>query len=202
MASKKGQPSAGFVALSEKLMSAGRVRSSRLNLSVETPVSSQGGTAPLKKLGPNAIEEAQETSALYDGKVPDAPPLNPPLVRKKKTLGKGWFDMEPAVVDEQLKRDMKMVQMRNYIDPKRFYKNPDKPRAVLHVGTVVEGVGEFKSSRLTNKERKSTILGEILDNQVKKYTKRKYIEIQDSKPVRKRAGSKHNKKAKKVSKLF
>jgi len=201
MASKKGQPSAGFVALSEKLMSAGRVRSSRLNLSVETPVSSQGGTAPLKKLGPNAIEEAQETSALYDGKVPDAPPLNPPLVRKKKTLGKGWFDMEPAVVDEQLKRDMKMVQMRNYIDPKRFYKNPDKPRAVLHVGTVVEGVGEFKSSRLTNKERKSTILGEILDNQVKKYTKRKYIEIQDSKPVRKRAGSKH-KKAKKVSKLF
>ena len=39
----------------------------------------------------------------------------------------------------------------------RFYKNPDKLRTVLHVGTVIEGPSEYKSSRMTNKERKQTI---------------------------------------------
>ena len=51
--------------------------------------------------------------------------------------------------------------MRNYLDPKRFYKAPDKMRAILHVGTVIEGSAEYKSARLTNKQRKQTIVDEV-----------------------------------------
>jgi len=180
------KPSASFVALTDKFLSSGRVTSSRLNL--RPAVAARGGCETERR---NPIEEAQEKSVLYDGSKAVAPSLVPEKALKKKTLGRGWFDMEPAVLDDNLKRDMKMIQMRNYIDPKRFYKNPDKSKAVLHVGTVIEGVGEYKSSRLTNKERKTTILGEILaDKQVKQYTKRKYLELQAAKPKRRGGGKK------------
>jgi len=104
-----------------------------------------------------------------------------------------------------------MIQMRNYIDPKRFYKNPDKIGKVLHTGTVIEGAAEYKSSRLTNKERKQTIVEEILaDRQIKDYSKRKFLDIQAdrAKTVKayKNRPTKQQKlkaaKAKKIHKLF
>lgn len=80
-----------------------------------------------------------------------------------------------------------MIQMRNYLDPKRFYKNPDKVGKVLHVGTVIEGPSEYFSSRMTKKERKQTIVEEILGDQtLKNYSKRKYEEIQVEKNNKKR----------------
>ena len=55
-------------------------------------------------------------------------------------------------------------------------------RHVLHIGTVIEGPHEFKSSRLTKKERKQTIVDEILnDSQIKSYSKRKFLDIQKEK---------------------
>lgn len=93
-----------------------------------------------------------------------------------------------------------MIQMRNYLDPKRFYKNPDKLGAVLHIGTVIEGPHEYKSSRLTNKQRKQSIVEEILaDKSIKDYSKRKFNEIQASK-LNKRKTFKVKKAAKKDSK--
>ncbi len=38
-------------------------------------------------------------------------------------------------MDENLKRDIRLIEMRNYIDPKRFYKKTDKIGQILHVGT-------------------------------------------------------------------
>ena len=64
--------------------------------------------------------------------------------------------------------------------PFRFYKNPDKQGTILHVGTVIHGSAEYKSARLTNKERKQTLVEEILaDKSIKSYTKRKFSEVQD-----------------------
>ena len=55
-------------------------------------------------------------------------------------------------------------------------------RNVLHIGTIIEGPHEFKSSRLTKKERKQTIVDEILnDSKIKIYTKRKFLEVQNEK---------------------
>lgn len=58
---------------------------------------------------------------------------------------------------------------------------------VLHVGTVIEGPSEYFSSRLSRKERKQTIVEEILGDQtLKSYSKRKYMEIQFDKSNKKR----------------
>ena len=55
-------------------------------------------------------------------------------------------------------------------------------RNVLHMGNVIDGPHKFKSSRLTNKERKQTIVDEILnDSQIKSYSKRKFLDIQKEK---------------------
>ena len=131
----------------------------------------------------NAIESAQSGSALYDGKVGSTHSLLKSSQGKAmKSLGKGWFDAAPAELTSQLKADMKVVQMRNYLDPKRFYKNPDKMKNVIGVGTVIEGPDEFISQRMTRKERKQSLVGEILaDSKIKDYTKRKYAEIQTEK---------------------
>ena len=58
---------------------------------------------------------------------------------------------------------------------------------VLHVGTVIEGPSEYFSSRMTRKERKQTIVEEVLnDKYLKDYTKRKYMEIQHDKGNKKK----------------
>ena len=141
--------------------------------------SGQGGVPSRRRTG-NRIEEEQAHSSLYDPTTAAAPPLT--SVRKpfEKVYGKGLLNIKPLEMDEQLRRDVKVIQMRNYMDPKRFYKNPDKMGAILHVGTVIEGAAEFKSHRLTRRERKQSLLEEVMaDGAIKGYTKQRYGAIQE-----------------------
>jgi hypothetical protein len=190
-----------FNILNDRLMSAGKVQHTDL---ANRGRITKGGSA-------NPILRAQSSSSLYTGTTLAAPALNPDKEIAPETLGKGWFDMQPMKLDSKMKQEIRMIQMRNYVDPKRFYKNPDKIGKVLHTGTVIEGAHEYKSSRLTKKERKTSIVEEILaDRQIKDYSKRKFLEIQSeraktvkafrNKPTKK--GKLKAQKAKKVHKLF
>ncbi|KAG0311695.1 hypothetical protein BGZ99_009981 [Dissophora globulifera] len=105
---------------------------------------------------------------------------------KEKTAGKGWFDLPQQVLTPELKRDLQILKLRNVLDPKRFYKREDKSKPkfpkYFQVGTIVEGNTEFYSSRLTKKERATTITGEVMkDLTGRDYYKRKFDEIQESK---------------------
>lgn len=85
----------------------------------------------------------------------------------------------------------------------RFYKNPDKPGPIVGIGTVIEGTTEYKSSRLTNKERKQNITEEILaDESIRKYSKRVFTDIQTQKSNKRRVykASKQDKKKKQAGK--
>jgi hypothetical protein len=76
---------------------------------------------------------------------------------------------------------------------------------ILHIGTVVEGPTEYLSARMTKKERKQTLVDEILaDKKITGYSKKKYLQIQEVKSnKRKTFKDKHgNKRAKKVRALF
>eukprot|EP00744_Colponema_vietnamica_P005100 GILI01007504.1.p1 GENE.GILI01007504.1~~GILI01007504.1.p1 ORF type:complete len:167 (+),score=58.80 GILI01007504.1:107-607(+) len=122
--------------------------------------------------------------------------------KKKKevedTAGKDWFNMPATPITPELKQDLTALKLRAFYDPKRFYKK-DSGKALpkyFQIGTVVEGAGEFYSSRLTNKERKGRLVDELLtDEKVKNYTKRKFREIDE----KKRSGGKGHYK-KKISK--
>lgn len=117
----------------------------------------------------------------------------------KKTVseGKEWFTL-PKPSDhmkKQVQRDLLLIKHRAALDPKRHYKKdkwqvPDR----FSIGTIVEDKTEFFSSRLTNKQRKSTILETLMtDDQTNKYFKRKYSEIQVQKTSGKRGHYKKNK---------
>lgn len=45
---------------------------------------------------------------------------------KAKTTGDGWFNMRAPEVTGELANDLKALQMRSAMDPKRFYKKNDR----------------------------------------------------------------------------
>ncbi|XP_010558463.1 PREDICTED: rRNA-processing protein fcf2 [Tarenaya hassleriana] len=110
------------------------------------------------------------------------------MLRKQvqDTAGSSWFDMPAPTMTPELKRDLQLLKMRSVVDPKRHYKKGDSNLKSLpkyfQVGTVIEPSVEFYSTRLTKKERKSSITEELLsDPTVSQYRKRKVREIEETK---------------------
>ena len=68
--------------------------------------------------------------------------------------------MPKQEMTEELKMDLRAIQMRNQIFPKRFYKGNDSTKLpeYFRIGTVVDdgGVGS-RVNRLTKKEQKKSI---------------------------------------------
>ncbi|XP_076949699.1 rRNA-processing protein fcf2-like [Bidens hawaiensis] len=146
----------------------------------------------------------KSSSVLIDGLF--VPPNDPKKVNRllkkqvKDTTGKNWyvdifvivlsffgdlyeFDMPAPTLTPELKKDLNLLKLRNVIDPKRHYKKGDSKLNTFpkyfQVGTVVEPVSEYFTSRLTKKERKPTLADELLSDQsLKDYRKRKVREIE------------------------
>ncbi|CAO3665512.1 unnamed protein product [Umbelopsis ramanniana] len=127
----------------------------------------------------------------------DVPPLSRKDKQKEKeaTAGKGWFDMPKTEITPEIKRDLQVIRLRNVLDCKRHYKKSDlKDPTYFQVGTVIEGPTEFFSSRLTKRERKQTIVDELLaDDEARGYYKRRFLDVQSR---TQNGGKKHFKKVK------
>lgn len=101
----------------------------------------------------------------------------------------------------ELKRDLQLLRMRDVLDPKRHYKKENRKQLVpeySQVGTIIQGPTEYFSSRLLNKERKRTLVEEVLAGE--KATgrfKSKYHEIQEAKASGKKAHYKRLRDARK-----
>jgi hypothetical protein len=82
----------------------------------------------------------------------------------------------------EVKRDVHMVQMRAFLDPKRFYKkdasNNTFPK-YFQIGEIQHGAAAYYSDRIHRKDRKEHIVDELLhDDDQRRYFKRKFSEIQ------------------------
>ncbi|KAL8178290.1 UNVERIFIED_CONTAM: hypothetical protein K2H54_039498 [Gekko kuhli] len=115
---------------------------------------------------------------------------------RAKTTGDGWFGMKAPEITEELKNDLQALKMRAAINPKHFYKKNDReglPK-YFQVGTVVDSPVDFYHARIPKKERKKTIVEELLaDAEFRRYNKRKYQEIIAEKAAL-AAGKKNRKK--------
>ncbi|KAF2819150.1 Fcf2-domain-containing protein [Ophiobolus disseminans] len=113
------------------------------------------------------------------------------LEEKKATAGKEWFNMPKTDLTPELRRDLQLLKMRSVLDPKRHYKKDNSRNDIpefSQVGTVIEGATEFFSSRLSKKERKQTILEEVIaQEQESGRFQRKYEDINKSKASGKKA---------------
>ena len=175
-----------FKKLERDLKSSGVVKAARLDKD-----------APSSSFLSNGSSSTQSLSAAISTRKSASSSSSSSDALKRKSLGKGWFDMVPAELTSELKRDINVIKMRNYLDPKKFYKKPDKMRNILHVGTVIEGSGDSKSARLTKKERRQTLVEEVLaDKTLKGYSKRTYDGIQAKKKDKIKAYKKSGSKGK------
>lgn len=99
--------------------------------------------------------------------------------------------MPRTILSSELKSDVKLLKLRNVLDPHRHYRS-DSARALAptfsQTGQIIEGPTEYFSSRLSNKERKRTIVEEVLAKEKRTgHFRRKYYEIQASKTNGKKA---------------
>ncbi|KAK6044219.1 Fcf2 pre-rRNA processing [Cooperia oncophora] len=88
-------------------------------------------------------------------------------LEREKTKGRDWFDLPATELTEEAKADLELLQMRAAIDPLAFYLRNDRnvlPK-YFQVGRVVDAPQDFYSSRMTKKERKRTMLDELLNDQ-------------------------------------
>ncbi|KAK6195908.1 hypothetical protein SNE40_001237 [Patella caerulea] len=102
---------------------------------------------------------------------------------REMTKGKKWFDLPATELTEEKKNSLMVLQMRKALDPKRFYKSNDLKELpkYFQFGKIVEGAADFYSGRVPKKQRKQTIVDELLaDAEFRTYNKRKFEEIQSS----------------------
>ncbi|KAM7409948.1 hypothetical protein PAMA_001435 [Pampus argenteus] len=103
---------------------------------------------------------------------------------REKSTGDNWFNMKAPEITDELKGDLNVLKMRGSMDPKRFYKKNDRdgfPK-YFQVGTVVDNPIDFYHSRIPKKERKRTMVEELLaDAEFRHENKKKYQHIMTEK---------------------
>ena len=103
---------------------------------------------------------------------------------------RGFHDFVTPKMTPEIQRDLEILKMRSFIDPKRFYKKSDSKRKLpteFQMGTIIEGAAEFKSSRLTKKQRHGTMSEELYhDKRARKYTRRVFNDVQAAKRLKKK----------------
>ena len=99
--------------------------------------------------------------------------------------GPNWFELPKTKVTKDLRRDLQLLKMRDFLDPKRHYKKEHTRSQIPEfsmVGTIVEGPADFYSSRTLRRDRKRTLLDEVLEEEKSSHKFRAtYHNIQTSK---------------------
>jgi hypothetical protein len=118
---------------------------------------------------------------------------------KAPRSGSGWFDMASSTVDERARSDMQALAVRHIADPSRRYKVERRGAPgsrFFQLGTVIEGRGEFYSSRLKRKDRKASLTDELLDNRdVRELVKKRMQAAADEAPRFRKRTLAHGKKS-------
>ncbi|XP_078605055.1 deoxynucleotidyltransferase terminal-interacting protein 2-like [Branchiostoma floridae x Branchiostoma japonicum] len=120
---------------------------------------------------------------------------------REASTGRKWFDMKAPELTAETKNDLDVLKMRKVLDPKRFYKKNDREAypKYFQMGTVEDSPADFYRSRVPKKDRKATIVDELLaDAEFRKYNKKKYSDVQEKLRKKRPSGaSRHMKRLKK-----
>ncbi|KAL6719573.1 dTDP-fucopyranose mutase [Lecanora helva] len=121
-----------------------------------------------------------------DDKIPfslDVEKVNPSWA--PANAGSDYFGMPATNITPELLADMRLIKVRGVLDPHRHYKKDASKNLIpdySEVGRVIEGSTEYFGARLTGKQRKRTLVEELLASEASTGRfKTKYLEIQASK---------------------
>ncbi|XP_034669257.1 deoxynucleotidyltransferase terminal-interacting protein 2 [Drosophila subobscura] len=117
---------------------------------------------------------------------------------RAKTKGSGWFDLPATEVTEEMRNELKIIQMRSVLNPKQFYKKNDLkvlPK-YFQIGTVQHSALDHYKEKNTRKAKKSLVDQLLEDEAFQKFNKRKYNEV-----IQRTDKYAHRKAMKKMKKL-
>uniref|UniRef100_A0A6G1SKU7 Deoxynucleotidyltransferase terminal-interacting protein 2 n=1 Tax=Aceria tosichella TaxID=561515 RepID=A0A6G1SKU7_9ACAR len=109
--------------------------------------------------------------------------------RREATLGPKWFDMPTKELTYEDKLTVDAIKLRETLDPTKFYKKKatDQIGKNFQVGTVIEHPMDYYSSRATRKERKQTLIDELIaDAEFKKNVKKRFRNIKATNAIKKK----------------
>lgn len=119
--------------------------------------------------------------------------LRTPQIKKSKdkkavpdNAGAAWNYMPRTDIDDpKVKREFQLLRMRGVVDRKKFFRKDNRKDQVptfSQFGTLVEGPLEHHNGRLTRKERKRTLVEEVLaTGESDGKFKDRYMKIQEKK---------------------
>ncbi|GAB1320096.1 Tryptophan--tRNA ligase, mitochondrial [Madurella fahalii] len=139
-------------------------------------------TAPLAPTAGEQTAVPEKKSEKLSVRVPQ------PAQKKKgpkDNLGSDWFNMPRTNLTPELKRDLQILRMRDVVAMgKQFFKRDSRKNFIpeyCQVGTIVAGATDGVNGRLTRKEKKRTIVEEVLSGENLAKFKSKYHDIQEQK---------------------
>jgi len=106
---------------------------------------------------------------------------------REQSAGAKWFDLPSKELDMEEKLTIDALRLRETLDPSRFYKRKatEEVAKQFQIGTVVEHPIDFYSSRATRRERKQTIVDELIaDAEFKRKVKQRYSRLRASNAIR------------------
>lgn len=96
--------------------------------------------------------------------------------------GPNWFGMPKTTLTKEFKRDWQILRMRGMLDPQHHKKTlHSKAPKYSQVGEIIAGATDSFSSRLTRKEKKQTLLEEVMSTQDRDKLQTKYAGIMKKK---------------------
>ena len=107
--------------------------------------------------------------------------------RREATSGTKWFDMPAKELDPEDKLTVDAIRLRGVLDPSRFYKKKSTESISKHfqMGTVIEHPIDFYSGRATRKERKQTLVDELItDAEFKRNVKKRYRRLKATNAIK------------------
>ncbi|KAI1433968.1 Fcf2-domain-containing protein [Xylaria sp. CBS 124048] len=152
-------------------------------------VAADGTTSTTSITKPTAAVSSTAHAQKLSLRVPEARKSKKEMAHKANA-GPQWFNLPATDLTPELRRDLQLLRMRDVLDPKRHYKK-DNSRAIpqfSQVGTVIPGPTDYFNARMTKKERKRTLLEQVLETEdTTRRFKSKYGEIQAVKTSGKKA---------------
>lgn len=109
--------------------------------------------------------------------------------KREATAGSKWFDMPTKELSTEDKLALDAIKLRETLDPTRFYKKKatDSIGKQFQVGTVIEHPMDYYTDRATRKERKQTLVDELIeDAEFKKNVKKRYNRLRATDAIRKK----------------
>ncbi|KAG8532025.1 uncharacterized protein KY384_003661 [Bacidia gigantensis] len=138
------------------------------------------------------LEEHEKRAAGQIRRVEDPATIRERLVENERvSTVEQWFNLPRTELTPTSKRDLRLMKMRGVLDPKRHYKqdsSKDIAPTFSQIATVIQGPTEFFNARLSQKDRKSTFVEEVLAAEsATGRVRKKYGDIQATKTNGKKA---------------